>query len=205
MARRSIRLLNDRRPSVRNPLLTSSFALEQMTGIEPALSAWELACHRPGNRVSAGQCQFGRCPRVTALPHRSPPDRARNGHATGPAPGPLERPLTMSLKRSMLAVSTARTARRTGPVQSRRSRSRSDAAGALDWFRETSTILGRGLGSAVLPEPGRCHLWESPRLAAPRRYFAAVPGVLVVELVGTAAGDAAADAGRCGRTPRATA
>jgi hypothetical protein len=41
MARRPVRPLNDRRPSVRNLLPTWAFALERMTGIEPALSAWE--------------------------------------------------------------------------------------------------------------------------------------------------------------------
>jgi hypothetical protein len=41
MARRPINPRNDRRPSVRNLLPTWAFTLERMTGIEPALSAWE--------------------------------------------------------------------------------------------------------------------------------------------------------------------
>jgi hypothetical protein len=32
-----------------------------------------------------------------------------------------------------------------------------DAEGALDGFRETSTIRWRGLGSALLPKPDSCH------------------------------------------------
>jgi hypothetical protein len=100
------------------------------------------------------------------------------------------------------ADSTGRSPCRTGPVESRRSRSRSDAAGALDWNRETSTILGRGLGNAVLPKPGRCRL-RSP--GADRGNFAAVTGGLVAGFVGAAAGDAGQGAGRCRRSPRATA
>src|SRR6201999_291461 len=41
MARGPIRPKKDRRPSVRNLLPTWAFTLERMTGIEPALSAWE--------------------------------------------------------------------------------------------------------------------------------------------------------------------
>jgi hypothetical protein len=41
MARRPISSRNDRRPSVRKISPTWAFALERMTGIEPALSAWE--------------------------------------------------------------------------------------------------------------------------------------------------------------------
>ena len=55
-------------------------------------------------------------------------------------------------------------ARRTGSVRRRRSRSRRDAVGALDRFRETSTIAAGGSGSALLPEPRRCHLLNLARL-----------------------------------------
>ena len=44
---------------------------------------------------------------------------------------------------------------RTGSVKCGRSPSRRDAVGALDRFRETSTIQGRGSGSAFLTEPLR--------------------------------------------------
>jgi hypothetical protein len=47
---------------------------------------------------------------------------------------------------------------RAGSVKRRRSRSRRDAVGALDRFRETPIIPGGGLGSALLPKPGRRHL-----------------------------------------------
>jgi hypothetical protein len=50
--------------------------------------------------------------------------------------------------------------RRTAPVKGGRSPSFSDAVGALDGFRETSTIPGGGLGSALLPKPRRCQLWS---------------------------------------------
>jgi hypothetical protein len=41
MARSTIRSLNDRKLSGRNLIPTWSFTLERVTGIEPALSAWE--------------------------------------------------------------------------------------------------------------------------------------------------------------------
>jgi hypothetical protein len=47
---------------------------------------------------------------------------------------------------------------RTGSVKWRRSRSRRDAVGALDGFRETPIIPGGGSGSAVLTEPHRRRL-----------------------------------------------
>jgi hypothetical protein len=53
---------------------------------------------------------------------------------------------------------------RTGSVRRRRSRSRRDAVGALDRFRETSTIAAGGSGSALLPGPRRCHLLNLARL-----------------------------------------
>jgi len=39
-----------------------------------------------------------------------------------------------------------------------------DAVGALDRFRETPTIAAGGSGSALLPEPRRCHLLNLARL-----------------------------------------
>src|ERR1700722_11241033 len=41
MARQPVRPQNDRRPSVGNLLPTRALTLERVTGIEPALSAWE--------------------------------------------------------------------------------------------------------------------------------------------------------------------
>jgi hypothetical protein len=38
--------------------LTWAFAMERVTGIEPALSAWELACHALPTTVFAGQGLF---------------------------------------------------------------------------------------------------------------------------------------------------
>jgi hypothetical protein len=51
-----------------------------MTGIEPALSAWELACHAHPDHESTDQRQFRPCPRLTALLRRSLFDWARSGH-----------------------------------------------------------------------------------------------------------------------------
>ena len=59
-------------------------------------------------------------------------------------------------------------ARRTGSVKWRRSRSRRDAVGALDRFRETSTIPGGGSGSVLLPEP-RALVFTGPQGAQLRR------------------------------------
>ena len=53
-----------------------------MTGIEPALSAWELACHARSDHEFAGRRRCGPCPLLTALPRWWPPDRARSGHAS---------------------------------------------------------------------------------------------------------------------------
>jgi hypothetical protein len=65
--------------------------VERVTGIEPALSAWELACQVPATTVAAGQPPFlgaRECPLDTA-------SDSPIGHATGtlllanstPAPG----------------------------------------------------------------------------------------------------------------------
>jgi hypothetical protein len=130
---------------------------------------------------------------------RSGTQRARH------RPGPLA-PRTVAYgiaKRSTPASFTARTARRTGPVQSRRSRSRSDAAGALDWSRETSTISGWGWGSALLPHPHRSSLGSlgadrpTPSLRLPASWWPSWSARRPVTPL--------PDAGRCGRAPRATA
>jgi hypothetical protein len=44
-----------------------------MTGIEPALSAWELACHARSDHEFAAQRQFRPCPLLTAVHRRSLP------------------------------------------------------------------------------------------------------------------------------------
>jgi hypothetical protein len=174
-----------------------------MTGIEPARSAWELACQGRSSREFAGQRLYERYPLLTAIHRRLPLDRARSGHAIGSAPWALEQPLTGSLTNSTLARSTARTARRTGPVKGRRSRSRSDAEGALDWFRETSTILGWRWGSALLPHLHRCHLGSlggsrpTPSLRFPASWWSSWSA--------RRPATRAVDAGRCRRAPRATA
>jgi len=69
-----------------------------MTGIEPALSAWELACHERYDHEFAGQRHSGPCPLLTVLRRSSPIDRARSGHDTGPATGSFEQPLTRSFR-----------------------------------------------------------------------------------------------------------
>jgi hypothetical protein len=62
MARRAIQLLNDRRPRARNLLPTWAFTLERVTGIEPALSAWE-ADVLPLNYTRAQPAGGGHCSR----------------------------------------------------------------------------------------------------------------------------------------------
>jgi hypothetical protein len=61
--------------------LTWGFFVERVTGIEPALSAWEQTCHpRPAQSGVSGAHHRGRftaayphCPRLS--------ERARSGHA----------------------------------------------------------------------------------------------------------------------------
>jgi hypothetical protein len=79
-----------------NMALAARSRVERMTGIEPALSAWELACHARSDHEFAGHRQSGPCPLLTALHRQSPVDRARSGHDAGPATGSFEQPLTRS-------------------------------------------------------------------------------------------------------------
>jgi hypothetical protein len=79
MARRLIHAAKRQRPSFRRLLPTWAFTLERMTGIDPALSAWELACHARSDHEFAGQWHSGPCPLLTGLRRRSPTDRARSG------------------------------------------------------------------------------------------------------------------------------
>jgi hypothetical protein len=60
MARRHAGAGRRRRPSVRNLLPTWAFAVERMTGIEPALSAWE-ADVLPLNYIRTVRQRFLRC------------------------------------------------------------------------------------------------------------------------------------------------
>jgi hypothetical protein len=91
--------------------------------------------------------------------------------------------------------------RRTGSVKWRRSRSRRDAVGALDRFRETATVSTAGLGECTSPRTRRCHLSEAH--GATGGDAATVLGVLVVEDSG-ACGSLVLVAGRRGRSPRVT-
>jgi hypothetical protein len=57
IARKAGTLVNQQGPGSRTFILTWAFALERVTGIEPALSAWEAcgaARQRPGNSATCG-------------------------------------------------------------------------------------------------------------------------------------------------------
>jgi hypothetical protein len=80
MARRPVKPLNDRRPSVRKSLPNWAFTLERMTGIEPALSAWE-ADVLPLNYIRrAADCHPSRAPPL------SPTHRTGSGARLGSLP-----------------------------------------------------------------------------------------------------------------------
>ena len=79
-----------------NMALAARSRVERMTGIEPALSAWELDCHTCSDHKLPGQHHHLPVPPLSALPHRLPLDRARDGHARHthelPAYAPIPRP-----------------------------------------------------------------------------------------------------------------
>ena len=69
---------NSDRKQVR-PLQAGS--MERMTGIEPALSAWELACHMRLDHEIADHRHLSTCLPLSALTPCLSFDRARGGHA----------------------------------------------------------------------------------------------------------------------------
>jgi hypothetical protein len=69
MARRPVNPRNDRRPSVRKTSPTWAFTMERMTGIEPALSAWE-ADVLPLNYIRRAACRTPQGVRISlSSPH----------------------------------------------------------------------------------------------------------------------------------------
>src|SRR6476620_10416998 len=61
--------------------VTWNFVAERATGIGPALSAWELACHVRLDHEIAGHRNLSTCLLLSALTPCLPLDRARGGHA----------------------------------------------------------------------------------------------------------------------------
>jgi hypothetical protein len=61
--------------------MTTVWMTVWMTGIEPALSAWELACHPRADHKFAGQWLFDTWPLLSVLHRLSLLNRARSGHA----------------------------------------------------------------------------------------------------------------------------
>ena len=115
--------------------------MERMTGIEPALSAWELACHGRSDLVLPVQRHFLTCPLLSAPPRCVPLDRARIGHTLSVVFGRIRQLVVLAL-----VVSPARFNLTAGSVGSVK------GGFSLDRFPFASTLVRRVRGG-VPPHP----------------------------------------------------